>query len=300
MDTTDQGNGGVTCLLCNARVSLRMGNFQKLNSHLEVNHDVFYEQDLLMALNFLEDHEREVIIEKVLPRMKLALDNAKNTDKGNKSKILSIDKRLSSEELSKENEEASTENTEEIEVEMDSLINLEEVVEEDVLNSPKRIKLDDTFEDEILAEALEVSLDEGEEEVLFNQNNTESAGDSDFVLEGNPEIEVLEKDVVVCTICNNKYKKRSMWNHTKRCELREKVRKLKEQNEAEKNLAKETDVKDESTTANGDNKEDNNEDTDRDNASNLLIQMTTCSICSKSFSSRGNLKKHIKYVHKVR
>ena len=50
----------MTCLLCNATISVRIGNYGKLKLHMETNHDVFYEQDLLMALNFLEDHEREV------------------------------------------------------------------------------------------------------------------------------------------------------------------------------------------------------------------------------------------------
>ena len=87
--------GGVTCLLCNATISVRLGNFHKLNSHLEVNHDVFFQQDLLMALNFLEDHERDVIIEKVLPRMKLTLNNAKNLDKKDVlKKKLDIEKRI--------------------------------------------------------------------------------------------------------------------------------------------------------------------------------------------------------------
>ena len=63
--------GGVTCLLCNATISVRIGNYGKLKLHLETNHDVFFEHDLLMAINFLEANEREIIIEKVMPRMNL-------------------------------------------------------------------------------------------------------------------------------------------------------------------------------------------------------------------------------------
>ena len=81
MSSESETRGCVTCLLCNATISVRIGNFGKLKLHMETNHDVFYEQDLIMALNFLEDHEREVIIEKVLPRMDLCLNKAKIIDK---------------------------------------------------------------------------------------------------------------------------------------------------------------------------------------------------------------------------
>jgi len=54
---------------------VRSGNLDKFKLHVESDHDVFYDHDILIAINFLEAHEKEVIIEKVLPRMKLLFDN---------------------------------------------------------------------------------------------------------------------------------------------------------------------------------------------------------------------------------
>ena len=92
--------GGVTCLLCNATISVRIGNYGKLKLHLETNHDVFFEHDLLMAINFLEANEREIIIEKVLPRMNLCLQKSNNTKEMEDGK-LDIEKRLFDGEPSK-------------------------------------------------------------------------------------------------------------------------------------------------------------------------------------------------------
>ena len=49
---------------------------------MENDHDAFYNQDLLISLNFLEDFEREEIIEKALPRMKVIFKNVEGFKKG--------------------------------------------------------------------------------------------------------------------------------------------------------------------------------------------------------------------------
>ena len=87
--------GCVTCALCQAAVSLRAGTLEKLKLHMETDHDAFFQHDILTAINFLEDHEKEVIIEKVLPRMKLQLETAKQFNKkGLASSRLEIETRL--------------------------------------------------------------------------------------------------------------------------------------------------------------------------------------------------------------
>jgi len=85
----------IRCVLCHGAVSIRSGNLEKIRLHMEVDHDCFFEQDIIIALNFLEEFERQEIIEKVLPRMKVILENVKKysgTESENTSNYL--DKRL--------------------------------------------------------------------------------------------------------------------------------------------------------------------------------------------------------------
>jgi len=72
----------IRCILCHGAVSIRAGNLDKIRLHMEVDHDCFFEQDLLMALNFLEEFERQEIIERVLPRMKVIFKNVKKYSGG--------------------------------------------------------------------------------------------------------------------------------------------------------------------------------------------------------------------------
>ena len=71
----------VKCVLCRGAISIRAGNLEKMRLHMENDHDVFYNQDLLISLNFLEDFEREEIIEKALPRMKVIFKNVEDFKK---------------------------------------------------------------------------------------------------------------------------------------------------------------------------------------------------------------------------
>ena len=72
----------VKCVLCRGAISIRAGNLDKMRLHMENDHDAFYNQDLLISLNFLEDFEREEIIEKALPRMKVIFKNVEGFKKG--------------------------------------------------------------------------------------------------------------------------------------------------------------------------------------------------------------------------
>merc|ERR1712192_377540 len=71
--------GSLPCLLCRGAISLRGGNLSKVRSHLETVHDSLYSADILIAVMFLGQHEKEVILEKVVPRIKNVLDGVKDS-----------------------------------------------------------------------------------------------------------------------------------------------------------------------------------------------------------------------------
>jgi len=78
--------GCLPCLLCKGAISLRGGNLSKVRSHLETVHDSLYSADILIAVMFLGQHEKEVILEKVVPRIKNVLGGVKNSEQ-NKLRI---------------------------------------------------------------------------------------------------------------------------------------------------------------------------------------------------------------------
>ena len=67
----------VRCSLCQGNVSIIAGNLDKLKSHLQNQHDVFHHLDFQIATNFLEDFEKDDLITKLLPRMKVVFEGAK-------------------------------------------------------------------------------------------------------------------------------------------------------------------------------------------------------------------------------
>jgi len=71
-------HGTVSCLLCRGTISLRTGDLAKFRSHLETVHESVYSHDLLIAITFLEESEKEVIMEKVMPRIKSLFTNIKH------------------------------------------------------------------------------------------------------------------------------------------------------------------------------------------------------------------------------
>merc|ERR1712177_194208 len=88
---------------------------EKFQAHLEKSHEIFYGYEALIALAFLEDHEKEVIVEKVLPRMKLVLDTAKSHNKNYPTGAkLDIEKKLCDDEEASEVKE-ETEHLEQFE-----------------------------------------------------------------------------------------------------------------------------------------------------------------------------------------
>jgi len=67
----------VRCSLCQGNVSIIAGNLDKLKSHLQNQHEVFHHLDFQIATNFLEDFEKDDLITKLLPRMKVVFEAAK-------------------------------------------------------------------------------------------------------------------------------------------------------------------------------------------------------------------------------
>ena len=48
----------ITCIFCQAVVSADK-NLNKYKKHLEISHDIFYQQDLALTLAFLDDEEAD-------------------------------------------------------------------------------------------------------------------------------------------------------------------------------------------------------------------------------------------------
>ena len=289
-----ESRGCVTCLLCNATISVRIGNYGKLKLHMETNHDVFYEQDLLMALNFLEDHEREVIIEKVLPRMDFCLNKAKVIDKKGGLKIkLDIEKRLFSDDSKEaymvEEENDSDGNGVEESLEKDR-IDFEDVIEDESQqeNPEKKMRLDESSPIEA---SLEISLDESDD-ILIDGGGRKN--------EKPPQM--LGKDEVKCVLCHNVFKKRSMYNHKRRCELREKIRKMAEENKKAKTDVESAGDNHESFIINESLFSDSMESTDeesfeQEHENQSDRKLYKCEPCDTTYSTSGNLARHRRQRH---
>ena len=257
----------ITCYLCNASISVKNGTFDKLQHHLETSHEVFNGFEILMAINFLEEHEKEVIVEKVVPRMKLCLEAAKNI-KENVGK-LDIEKKLFGETEATTTGKSLVEKIEESEPdkqleddETEKLLDDDVVAVEEEENPFKRCKLE-MFD---VNESLEISLDESDETLLFPDDDVPGE-----------RVEVAP-DSAECRVCHKVFKKKSMSRHTARCELRERVRQME--------LAKQM--------------EETGQTLGTDNLDGSLSagRSVDCLVCGKSLSSRTNLKRHVRNVHR--
>ena len=252
--------GSITCQLCRASISVKNGTFDKLQHHLETSHEVFYGFEVLMALIFLEDHEKEVIVEKVLPRMKLCLETARKK-KDSEIETLDIEKRLFKEEQKVDTEQArESENSEKEKLLDDGKISEEE-------NPAKRAKME-LFD---VSETLEINIDESDETLFFPDDKP--------------------KDAAECEICRRVLKKKSLGKHRTRCQLRERVRQIELAKQA-KATQDENDGR--PITIDGNNDQAEASDGVDDGEKTLL----GCPACGKTLSSRTNLKRHLRNVHR--
>ena len=287
--------GCITCHLCHASISAKSGTFDKLQAHLETSHEIFYGYEALIAIAFLEDHEKEVIVEKVLPRMRLFLDTAKSLAKNYPTGArLDIEKKLcGDEEASKEKEETDPEKLDKNEDEETEDEEEKEESEDEDENPAKRSRLGMID----VNESLEISLDESDEPLFFPDDlKTPDPG----VSGGGDK----PKDTVECPICHNNFKKKSMNKHQQRCELRERVRQMDLAKQAKLEMAEKEKRRNYVTidgNDEGEQAEDNAEDLELSVSASPSISGgsgTDCRVCGKTFSSKTNLKRHLRTVHK--
>ena len=191
----------VVCQLCNARVSVRAGNLNKLQLHVERSHDVFQDQDIVMALSFLDYNEKEVIIDQVIPRIKTLLDKSKTLDC---SEVINTDLLLQEklETLQKESEiesscvEASTNDTDFSNKQFEEMENLESLTE--------NIEEDDNIEN--MTETVEIT-----KMVHYSDVNEK-------VAKQRKQME-LDAKVSKCYICNLSVKKYKLIKHRRNCQI---------------------------------------------------------------------------------
>ena len=69
------------CALCQGKVPILGGNTERFKFHLATQHDIFHEMDILIAINFLDDFEKEEIISRALPRMKVVFEGGRVSEK---------------------------------------------------------------------------------------------------------------------------------------------------------------------------------------------------------------------------
>ena len=59
----------VSCVLCHATVSVRKGNRERFLSHINHDHEVHYDKDLLYALSFMTEQEKQTVVLMMEKRM---------------------------------------------------------------------------------------------------------------------------------------------------------------------------------------------------------------------------------------
>ena len=174
----------VICQLCNAFVSVREGNYYKFQHHIETSHDVFQDQDLIMALSFLEKQEKEVIINQVLPRMINLLDKCKSIP----SEILNTELLLH-EQL--ENPQIETCQ------EASSLIEQSDEYQEETQEDEEKEQITETIEI--------TKMDIVKEDEKQNQHDSE-----------------VDSKLFKCSICHEMIKKYKFSKHRRNCQILQK------------------------------------------------------------------------------
>jgi len=271
---------------------------------VENAHDIFYEHDILVAINFLEPNEKETIIEKVLPRIKQVLNNVHSAD-GNifNSHKLGIEKRLL--EFDDDTERGNAPKKMNLNGDLNSSIELSDVnedigIEED--SHDDKINENDyddggdesEFENdaisvgETLAESMKLSQgtsgDEFTQCEICNQSVRKSILDFHRKSHNN---------TVECDICRKVMQKKSLYKHKKRCEIMSNISRNasayeEEQDEVEpkEEPASFKDLEVHHSIFSNVNKTETPKS----------VNEFRCPICSKPML-KGNIRRHIRMVH---
>jgi len=318
--------GSITCILCKGTISVRSGNLEKFKVHMESDHDVFYDHDILIAINFLEAHEKDVIVEKVLPRMRLLFDNVRSFNgKISVGDKLAIEKRLlenddtgtdSSNLPAKKKARFSLENDEINEVdtsEMESSIELSDRGDEINLGD------DSDDEDQIVQKVNDDDSEEENDAVSVGETLAESINSIRDILKDKKDNEYEDefadcdichqsirksifdfhrkshlsaaKTTAECDICRKVMQKKSLYKHKKRCHILGMNR---------SNLVDDTINKDASV-----NVSELEVEIAKDATKSAEVDVHTpstnngesqCYICKKTML-KGNIRRHIRMVH---
>ena len=296
-------DGTVTCILCDALINVRMGNFYKFQLHMENDHDVFRHQDLVMALSFLDTEEKEVIIEKVLPRMRDVLDSAVKTAQ---TKTLSgpdtLHKRLT--DLENVSETTSQEGC-------------------DTRDFDVAENITDTKIDEDTGTQFESTNDQGSEALLESTNDQ----DSEAVLESTKDSELMNKETteegmgtlnqmklrekkrlsyancelslkappkeVLCTICDQMIKKYKFNTHKRNCQILRKLR-------LDKFMESKDDPGAKSPHPKGQNPLEKLKSAAEKMDGGKAVwtpELFECKVCSKQYTFERHLMKHVQRAH---
>jgi len=313
--------GCITCLLCQGAISVRSGNLDKFRVHMESDHDVFFGHDILIAINFLEAHEKEVIIEKVLPRMKLLFANIRSFD----GKFVPGDGKLGLEKRLLEMDDDSSGNpTKKFkpnkENEYESLKDLNSSIEiSDVSVVNEEIDIgddsdDDNIDNKISDEDVEIENDAA---VSVGDTLTESINSIKDILKGsnkaNTDDEFTTCDVcnlsvrksildfhrkshlsgaksavAECDVCRKVMQKKSLSKHRRRCEIMN----LSKNNFADQNLEENDDDNFEQPASTVDDQSNHPKPEEND----FRKSSNQCPVCFKPML-KGNIRRHIRMVH---
>merc|ERR1712179_493548 len=198
---------------------------------MESDHDVFYDHDILIAINFLEPHEKEIIIEKVLPRMKMMLKDVEPVKKAAIENKIAIEKRLLDIDIESEMQENvkkarydretiatdADQTHEEIEIEDD-----EEDNDEDVVANIKQDHMM-TMPAETLTETSRPPSKgmnkEPEPESEFTDCDVchQSVRKSVLNFHRKSHISAADPKMSECPHCKKMLQNTSMWRHKQRC-----------------------------------------------------------------------------------
>jgi len=318
--------GPISCLLCKGAISVRSGNLDKFKVHVESAHDVFYDHDILIAINFLEAHEKEVIIEKVLPRMKLLFDNVRSFNGkfviGSK---LTIEKRLlehdedpkvASDHPAKKARQDDDEDIVDINEVMDSSIELSDVNDEINVGddsdggerSIQQISDDEDSETENDAVSVGETLAESIQsirDILKDKKDTEDEFTTCDICSQSIRKSIYDfhrkshlsaaKTTAECDICRKVMQKKSMYKHKRRCEI---------MNMSRNNSGLGDPVEKDSSLKASSTETDFEEEVDASKIADIGVVSKSstsegesqCYICKKPML-KGNIRRHIRMVH---